>query len=66
MLSPLLRCNFREALKQVQQEQPIYRGGAEDWWKDVIRRTALGAGADPKGASHSGLLWIQLGTFICG
>ena len=41
---------FTQALKQVQQEQPVYRGGANEWWGDVIRRTAVGAGADPLGA----------------
>ncbi|KAI0690180.1 HAD hydrolase subfamily IA REG-2-like protein [Cerioporus squamosus] len=43
-----LKRSFKTALKQVQQEQPAYRGGAEEWWGDVIRRTAVGAGADPK------------------
>ncbi|RDX50118.1 HAD hydrolase subfamily IA REG-2-like protein [Lentinus brumalis] len=43
-----LKRSFKIALKQVQQEQPVYRGGAEEWWGDVIRRTAVGAGADPK------------------
>ena len=38
-----------QALKQVQQEQPVYRGGAQAWWGEVIRRTTTGAGADPKG-----------------
>ncbi|KAI0743842.1 HAD-like domain-containing protein [Daedaleopsis nitida] len=43
-----LKQSFKSALKQVQQEQPVYRGGAQEWWGDVIRRTAVGAGADPK------------------
>ncbi|RPD78291.1 HAD hydrolase subfamily IA REG-2-like protein [Lentinus tigrinus ALCF2SS1-7] len=43
-----LKRSFKIALKHVQQEQPAYRGGAEEWWGDVIRRTAVGAGADPK------------------
>lgn len=34
------------ALKQVQVERPAYQSGAQEWWSEVIRRTALGAGAD--------------------
>ncbi|KAL7281252.1 hypothetical protein ACG7TL_004560 [Trametes sanguinea] len=48
-----LKRAFKTALKQVQQEQPVYRGGAQDWWGDVIRRTAVGAGADPKAVDAS-------------
>ncbi|KAI9068052.1 HAD hydrolase subfamily IA REG-2-like protein [Trametes sanguinea] len=48
-----LKRAFKTALKQVQQEQPVYRGGAHDWWRDVIRRTAVGAGADPKAVDAS-------------
>lgn len=36
-----------KALKQVQVERPAYASGAPDWWGEVIKRTALGAGADP-------------------
>jgi hypothetical protein len=35
----------RAALKDVQREKPVFAGGAEAWWRDVIRRTAVGAGA---------------------
>ena len=38
---------IRAALKQVQIERPAYASGAPDWWGEVIKRTALGAGADP-------------------
>ncbi|CDO69290.1 hypothetical protein BN946_scf184976.g9 [Trametes cinnabarina] len=48
-----LKRAFKIALKQVQQEQPVYRGGAHDWWADVIRRTAVGAGADPAAVDAS-------------
>jgi hypothetical protein len=39
------------ALRQLQAEKPAYRGesGAEGWWSEVIKRTALGAGGDPQG-----------------
>ncbi|KAI0633338.1 HAD hydrolase subfamily IA REG-2-like protein [Trametes polyzona] len=48
-----LKSSFKIALKQVQQDQPVYRGGAHEWWGDVIRRTAVGAGADPKAVDAS-------------
>ncbi|KAH9894978.1 HAD hydrolase subfamily IA REG-2-like protein [Cubamyces lactineus] len=48
-----LKSAFKSALKQVQQEHPVYRGGAQEWWGDVIRRTAVGAGADPKAVDAS-------------
>ncbi|KAI0675043.1 HAD hydrolase subfamily IA REG-2-like protein [Trametes maxima] len=48
-----IKTSFKSALKQVQREQPAYRGGAEDWWRDVIRRTALGTGADSKAVDAS-------------
>lgn len=37
------------ALKQIQSEKPVYQSGAEDWWGEVIKRTAVGAGAEPQG-----------------
>jgi len=33
------------ALKRVQAERPSYAQGHEAWWGEVIRRTAVGAGA---------------------
>jgi len=35
-------------LKAVQKEHPSYDKGAENWWRDVIRRTALGAGGNER------------------
>ena len=37
------------ALKEVQTEHPSYGKGAEQWWSDVIRRTAIGAGGSKHG-----------------
>jgi len=47
--------SFKSALKQLQIEKPVYRGadGAHGWWSDVIRRTAIGAGADPQAVDGS-------------
>ena len=45
-LSAILRCS---ALKEVQTEHPSYRKGAEQWWSDVIWRTAIGAGCSKHG-----------------
>jgi len=42
-----LKQSFRAALKQVQVEHPSYQNGAQHWWTEVIRKTAVGAGADP-------------------
>ena len=54
MLEPEdIKRSFKTALKQLQAEKPAYRDGAEAWWGEVIRRTALGAGADTKGAQDS-------------
>ncbi|KAI0051171.1 HAD-like protein [Auriscalpium vulgare] len=39
--------SFKQALKQVQAEKPVYQSGATNWWTEVVRRTATGAGADP-------------------
>ncbi|KAH7925951.1 HAD-superfamily hydrolase [Leucogyrophana mollusca] len=43
-----LKQSFKVALKQVQNEKPVYRGerGAQGWWSEVIKRTAIGAGAE--------------------
>ncbi|KAF8161176.1 HAD-like domain-containing protein [Crassisporium funariophilum] len=40
-----MKQSFKIALKEVQTEHPSYKQGADKWWSDVIRRTALGAGA---------------------
>ncbi|KDQ53589.1 hypothetical protein JAAARDRAFT_136995 [Jaapia argillacea MUCL 33604] len=44
-----LKRSFKVALKQVQTEKPVYghENGSQGWWGEVIRRTAIGAGADP-------------------
>lgn len=39
----------RKALKELQIDKPAYQSGADGWWAEVIRRTAVGAGADPSG-----------------
>lgn len=41
------------ALKAVQKELPAYQHGAPLWWSEVIKRTALGAGADPRSGYSS-------------
>ncbi|KAG1734753.1 HAD-like domain-containing protein [Suillus paluster] len=50
-----LRQSFKVALKQVQKDQPAYQGnsGAEGWWSEVIKRTAIGAGANPQAVDSS-------------
>ncbi|KAF5322153.1 hypothetical protein D9619_001896 [Psilocybe cf. subviscida] len=49
VLSPdAIRASFKSALRDVQKEHPSYRQGVETWWRDVIRRTALGAGGNKK------------------
>jgi len=39
--------SFKAALKKVQAERPAYTGLPDNWWSEVIYRTAIGAGADP-------------------
>ncbi|KAF7361811.1 putative hydrolase C7D4.05 [Mycena venus] len=41
------------ALKQLRDEKPFYDKDASSWWSEVIRRTALGAGAEPKVLENS-------------
>ncbi|KZT08495.1 HAD-superfamily hydrolase [Laetiporus sulphureus 93-53] len=50
-----LKRAFKLALKQVQAEKPAYshQHGSEGWWGEVIRRTAVGAGADPAAVDRS-------------
>lgn len=40
----------------------MFAGGAEAWWRDVIRRTAVGAGAHPQGKRGCGPVICVLGT----
>jgi len=44
-----IRPSFRTALKEVQASSPVYRhiNGVHGWWTEVVRKTAVGAGADP-------------------
>ncbi|KAG1890395.1 HAD-like domain-containing protein [Suillus subluteus] len=46
----LLKQSFK-----VQKENPAYQGasGAEGWWSEVIKRTAIGAGANPQAVDSS-------------
>lgn len=42
-------CNMHcTALKALQREKPAYEQGSQGWWADVVKRTALGAGANPQ------------------
>ena len=47
-----IKNSFKAALKQLQADKPVYKDGAQAWWGEVIRRTALGAGADPGGTRY--------------
>lgn len=51
----LLRQSFEVALTQVQKKNPAYQGdsGADGWWSEVIKRTAIGAGANPQAVDSS-------------
>ncbi|KAG2146485.1 HAD-like domain-containing protein [Suillus bovinus] len=51
----LLKQSFKVALSQVQKENPTYQGnsGAEGWWSEVIKRTAIGAGANQQAVDSS-------------
>jgi len=44
-----IKKSFKNALKEVQVERPSYDKGAKQWWSDVVRRTAIGAG----GSKHA-------------
>ncbi|KAF8557597.1 HAD hydrolase subfamily IA REG-2-like protein [Imleria badia] len=45
-----LQRSFRASLSQVQKDKPAYHGqfGTRGWWTEVIKRTAIAAGADPQ------------------
>jgi len=51
-------------LKAVQKEHPSYGKGAENWWRDVIRRTALGAGGNERSELLSLIIVLETLTFI--
>ncbi|KAG9316718.1 hypothetical protein JVU11DRAFT_2778 [Chiua virens] len=42
--------SFKASLKQVQKDKPAYGAqlGAHEWWSEVIKGTAIGAGANPQ------------------
>jgi FMN phosphatase YigB (HAD superfamily) len=49
-----IKRSFKIALREVQRERPVYGPGlkearVEDWWREVIRRTGVGAGLDAGG-----------------
>lgn len=46
---PSIGGSRQTALKAVQEERPVYDKGTQAWWGDVIRRAAIGAGADVRG-----------------
>ncbi|EIN12034.1 HAD-like protein [Punctularia strigosozonata HHB-11173 SS5] len=48
-----LKQSFKAALKELQTSKPLYESGAEGWWGEVIKRTALGAGANSKAVDAS-------------
>ncbi|KAJ3844680.1 HAD-like domain-containing protein [Lentinula raphanica] len=43
-----IKRSFKTALKALQVEKPAYKHGSQNWWAEVIKRTALGAGANPR------------------
>ncbi|KAG9000506.1 hypothetical protein FRB94_005394 [Tulasnella sp. JGI-2019a] len=45
--------SFPIALRDVQKSKPAYAGGKDAWWADVMRKTAIGAGANPKAVDHA-------------
>ncbi|KAG1716631.1 hypothetical protein ID866_509 [Astraeus odoratus] len=56
VLSPAsLERSFRSTLKRIQKDKPAYQGcsGAQGWWSEVIKGTAIGAGAHPQAVEAS-------------
>ncbi|KAG8887228.1 hypothetical protein FRB98_000325 [Tulasnella sp. 332] len=45
--------SFPKALKDLKDSKPAYQGGKDAWWADVVRKTAIGAGADPIAVERS-------------
>ncbi|KIY53950.1 HAD-like protein [Fistulina hepatica ATCC 64428] len=41
-----VRVSFKKALRRAQQNNPLFDKGSQAWWGEVIRETAIGAGAD--------------------
>ncbi|KAJ6625548.1 HAD-like domain-containing protein [Mycena sp. CBHHK59/15] len=48
-----LKRSFSTAFRQLQAEKPVYGANSLSWWSEVIRRTAVGAGADAKAVDAS-------------
>nr|GAT56784.1 haloacid dehalogenase-like hydrolase domain-containing 3 [Mycena chlorophos] len=48
-----IKSSFPVALRQLQQEKPLYGGDTTQWWSQVIKRTALGAGAPAESVDAS-------------
>ncbi|KAK7472785.1 hypothetical protein VKT23_000892 [Stygiomarasmius scandens] len=52
-----LKYSFKIALKELQRERPAYayenEAASERWWSEVIKKTALGAGAAPSAVDAS-------------
>lgn len=44
---------LKKALKEEQRKKPVYSGGADKWWTEVIKRTALDAGAETQKVNKS-------------
>jgi len=42
-----IKQSFKSALKKVQTDRPAYNGQPDNWWSEVVYRTAVGAGAEP-------------------
>ncbi|PPQ97387.1 LOW QUALITY PROTEIN: hypothetical protein CVT26_006621 [Gymnopilus dilepis] len=41
-----IKDSFKVALRAIQKKHPSYEKGARNWWREVIRRTAVDAGAN--------------------
>ncbi|KAG5648522.1 hypothetical protein DXG03_003133 [Asterophora parasitica] len=46
LIDPKPKLRFSIAFKSIEAEKAVYAGGSQAWWSEVIRRTALGAGAN--------------------
>ncbi|KAF8893955.1 HAD hydrolase subfamily IA REG-2-like protein [Infundibulicybe gibba] len=48
-----IKRSFKDAFRTIQREYPAYKNGSLVWWGEVIRQTALGAGANPSALEAS-------------
>ncbi|KAJ7597533.1 HAD-like protein [Mycena floridula] len=53
MNEKLLDASFKTALSQLRIERPLYEKGTKLWWTEVIKRTALNAGANEHALDQS-------------